>query len=196
MKLLFKLFFIIHFLFVITYLFSNNYNISQGQKITYPYINPVFEQNWGMFSTPPISTRKVFFQYMIVNKKDTITSGWYDINASLYEFNNKHYFSIAQRLIKYESSCINSILRDAETCKNQNIETCITKSTGFKSLKKYAGIVLNKTSLNKKLTGKVYFKMKIFEDFFPDYENRARNFYDEKNHYFKDLTTEYDNLFE
>ena len=181
--------FILHFILVFSHLFGNIFDINLLNKITSPYINPVFEQNWSMFSKPPISTKKILFQYKIVKNTDSVTTGWYDINSSINNFNKKYYFSIAQRLIKYESGCLNNILMSIEKCENNNHYECIGNSNGFKSLMQYSKIVFNKIDVIK--GNEVYFRMKILEDVFPGYNDRRLDFFDKKNHEFKEYNTDY-----
>ncbi|XLS28493.1 DUF5819 family protein [Flavobacteriaceae bacterium M23B6Z8] len=194
MKKLFVVIFILHFLLVsIAVLF--NVHLLPGSMVTdisKIYTTPFFEQNWGMFSNPPTTTRRVYFQFFELSgsKGQVEVTDWYDVNSSMYRYNDSHYFSVAQRLIKFESGCLNSMFKYIDECKDPTPDQCIEFSPGFISLKNYARILYaNSRGIQVKEIKDVKFVIKIIEEIFPRYEDRRKDFSDKKNYDFAEHTT-------
>jgi hypothetical protein len=115
MKKLFISIFAIH-LFLVSVAVFFNVHILPGNLLTdisKIYTTPFFEQNWGMFSNPPTTTRKVYFKFyeQAGSGNGVVATDWYDVNTAMYRYNDAHYFSVAQRLIKFESGCLNSLFK-------------------------------------------------------------------------------------
>lgn len=155
------------------------------------YSHPFFEQNWGMFSNPPKYTRKIYFQFHQAspNHQDTLVSEWYDVNQAIYDFNDTHLFSIAQRLIKYESGCLNNIFQVIATCQDSSqIDDCIHYSAGYFALHNLAKITY-KNSLKHTSTQNIAFKIKVVEESYLPFEDRHLDFFDKSNRNYSVLTT-------
>ena len=194
MKRLVVFLFVMHFAIVTISVLDNIHVLPQNliTDVVKLYTIPFFEQNWGMFSNPPTTTRKVYFQFHTPssdqNNKIEI-SDWYDINATIYSYNKDHLFSIAQRLIKYESGCLNNIFSYIEKCKDPTPDACIAYSPGFLSLKNYARIIYANSTDNAPSATGVKFVIKIVEEHFPRYEDRALDYFDKKNYEYATHTT-------
>ncbi|MGB3468453.1 MAG: DUF5819 family protein [Cyclobacteriaceae bacterium] len=163
------------------------------------YINPLFTQSWSMFSKPPTTNRIVYFQFRHRNDTDsTVTTSWYDMNKPLNRYNEKHIFTVAQRLLKYRSASLNNIFQivDRFDC---NIEgttitdlSCISYSAGFHSLRNYAAFFYNK-QFGQEAYENVEFRIKISDEVFPRM-GEEESTYGAKNHY-KELNIPYTPLF-
>ena len=188
--------FIVHFILVTISVLGNIKVMPNGlvKDVAKIYTIPFFEQNWGMFSNPPTTTRKVYFQYHTPNyvnpEEGEIVSEWYDVNSSIYKYNKSHFFSVAQRLIKFESSCLNSIFQVIEKCKDPTPELCIEYSPGFIALRNYAKIIYtNSTGITIDEFSEVKFKIKVLEEHFPGFEDRDLDYFDKENYEFATYTT-------
>lgn len=194
MKKLFVVIFITHFMLVSIAVLFNVHLLpgSIATDVSKIYTTPFFEQNWGMFSNPPTTTRKVYFQYFEPSdtKGQVKVTDWYDVNSSMYRYNDSHYFSVAQRLIKFESGCLNSMFKYIDQCKDPTPDRCIEFSPGFISLKNYARILYaNSKGIRVEEIHNVKFVVKIIEEIFPRYEHRGKDFFDKKNYDFAEHTT-------
>lgn len=164
------------------------------RDISNMYTIPFFEQNWGMFSNPPVTTRKVYFQYHVPSStcpdEEAEVSQWYDVNSSIYNYNKSHFFSVAQRLIKFESSSLNSIFQSMEKCKDPTPEICIEYAPGFMALRNYAKIIYaNSTGMAIDEFSEIKFMIKVVEEHFPSFENRNLDYFDKENYEFATYTT-------
>ncbi len=185
MKKIFIALFALHFVLITISVFDKIDMVpdSMVNHVAKAYAIPFFEQNWTMFSNPPTTTRKVYFQYHIAqNNGETKLTDWYDVNTTMYEYNKKHYLSVAQRLIKYESGCLNSIFERIQACQDPTPDRCIAASPGFVSLRNYARIIFqNSNDFSNETFGDTRFVIKIVEENYPDFENRKLDYFDESN---------------
>jgi len=188
--------FIVHFSVVTISVLGNIHVVPDGlvKDISNLYTRPFFEQNWGMFSNPPTITRKVYFQFHVLNQnsidQDVEISQWYDVNSSIYNYNKDHLFSVAQRLIKFESSCLNSIFEVIKKCKDPTPDLCIEYAPGFIALRNYAKIIYtNSTGKAFDELSKIKFVIKVVEEHFPRFENRNLDYYDKENYEYATFTT-------
>jgi hypothetical protein len=194
MKKFFIAVFSIHF-FLVSIAILFNVHLLPGSLLTdisKIYTTPFFEQNWGMFSNPPTTTRRVYFQFFepVGSNGKIATTDWYDVNASIYKYNNRHYFSIAQRLIKFESGCLNSLFKYINECKDPTPDKCIEFSPGFISLKNYARILYaNSKGIPVESVKDVKFVIKVIEEVFPRYNDRHKDYFDSKNFEYAAHTT-------
>ncbi len=194
MKKLFIILFIVHFFLVAVAILFNTHLVKGNllTDISKLYTTPFFEQNWGMFSNPPTTTRKVYFQFYEPNASNgqLTTTDWYDVNNSIYKYNDSHYFSVAQRLIKFESGCLNSLFKYINECKGPTPDNCIEYSPGFISLRNYARIIYaNSKGVPLESVQNVKFVIKIIEEVFPRYEDRNKDFFNTKNYEYAEHTT-------
>lgn len=184
--------FIAHFTLVTFSVFENVHLISPRlpQGIAHLYATPFFEQNWGMFSNPPQTTKRVYFQFQHPAGDSMVVSDWYDVNTSMYNYNQQHLFSVAQRLIKYESSCLNNIFRHIRECQDATPDACIEQSAGFLALRNYARIIYKNGAQEPVAAGtQVQFVLKVVEEIFPPYEDRHLDYFDKENYEFAVHTT-------
>lgn len=209
------LFFILHFLIVFSYLASGLLGVKNVRNMTEKYIHPIFEQNWSMFSSPGISNKYVLLQYQLIDSisHDTLETQWFDINKPLLQFNQKYYFSISQRLIKYVSGCINNIYQVAGNAtnsiqKNINLKNNLvassafvfkslqTKSSGYYCLRAYAKSLFSKLAIaNRNKYQTVWFQIKIIDDTFPSFIDLKKDFFSRNNHTYTAFNIQYGLLF-
>ncbi|MEM6719332.1 MAG: DUF5819 family protein [Bacteroidota bacterium] len=188
--------FILHFSIVTVSVMGNIHVIPDGvvRDVANLYTIPFFEQNWGMFSNPPTTTKKVYFQYHVPDytslDREIEISEWYDVNSSIYKYNKSHLFSVAQRLIKFESSCLNSIFQVIEKCKDPTPEICIEYAPGFIALRNYAKIIYtNSTGIDVDEFSEIKFVIKVVEEHFPSFENRDLDYFDKGNYEYATFTS-------
>lgn len=185
--------FTVHFLFVFIYNIGFTFKVDRILKYSGKYIEPVFEQNWSMFSNPATFTRYIAFRYKVEEKSDSLETSWYEANTNIYNYNKKYISSIAQRLIKYQSSCANSILDNINNCDTLR-QYCLEHSSGFKSARAYAThLYRNTIEPQYKVMDieNVEFQFKIVDDYYPNFYNRKLDYYNENNHVYKELVSEY-----
>jgi hypothetical protein len=206
-SVLLSAFLLIHFGTTFLFLSAGLFHLKTMNKITSWYIIPFFEQNWGMFSVPGNSDRSILFQYRLVNHKSgkQIYSEWLDINKPLRDFNRHHYFSIAQRLMKYTEGCINDIywvagkaLDECAQTQKQRADSLNStgfilaelnnKSLGYASLRSFARRVYFQSPFpDREKEDSLTFSIKILEDAFPDYINREKDFQNPNNHRYSEF---------
>jgi len=180
--------FILHFSVIIISVLGNIHVFPNGlvKDISNLYSVPFFEQNWGMFSNPPTTTKKVYFQYHIpeIGTDRVIITDWYDVNSSMYNYNKEHFFSVAQRLIKYESSCLNSIFQSIDKCKDPTPDVCIEYTPGFIALRSYAKIIYANSMgipVDQFEFSEMKFVIKVVEEHFPNFEHRHMDYFSKEN---------------
>jgi hypothetical protein len=109
------------------------------ENINNNYINPYFEQGWGMFApNPPIGNEYMVLQFS--NKH--YRSDFINIHELVKQNSLNNFFSIDQRLIKYLDECNSDILsKKFDFTDNKKL---LEKSYGLKSILNYSKIVLSK----------------------------------------------------
>ncbi len=184
--------FVAHFILIITSVLDNIHVLPDGAlpDLAKLYTVPFFEQNWSMFSNPPTNTRRVYFQYQIPHEvEDSVyTSNWYDVNSTMYNYNQSHLFSVAQRLIKYESGCLNNMFQRIEKCKDPTPDLCIEFSPGFIALRNYANIIYDNSSELQQVD-EISFVIKVVEEHYPGYADRHLDYFDKENYEYAVHTT-------
>jgi hypothetical protein len=133
----------LHFIFVLlNQCYQQNWVISknkQMEKINTNYMNPYFEQHWGMFApNPPHGNQYIAVQFY--TKKDS--TELINIHQKILQSSFKRKFSIDQRILKYFNTCYNDILIKGGY-KYSNSEF-LEKSHGLQSILNYSKIVLLK----------------------------------------------------
>lgn len=199
---LISLMFISHFAVLFIYLTGDlellPKEFAKYTKWTNKYVNPFFEQNWGMFApNPPTSNLHVFVQYIIPEANSKKYSTWYDIYSPVISQNHHSYFSLNQRLLKYFHGCTmevyNAGFEDTTTTSKVGKTAHIRNSYGYQSLKKYARISYN--SLGQPALSKdVKFRFKFINVYFPSFRDREKSYYDESSHEYSVLQTAVDKL--
>ena len=111
------------------------------------------------------------------------------MNASVYAYNEGHLFSIAQRLIKFESGCLNSMFKYVNECKDPTPDECILHSPGFLALRNYAQILYEQNEPNPRINADTKFVLKVIEEYYPRYEDRKKDFFDKANYDYATHTT-------
>lgn len=167
-----------------------------------------------MFSEPGASNRFVLVQYNLVNKKTnkSYQTEWLDIGKPLLTYNDRYYFSVSQRLLKYMSGCVNNILqvanqsidsinRNAALRSNDSLASNFVfnslrkQSSGYVSLKKYALAALKNLHLpGKQEYDSATFAIKILDDAFPKYADREKNFFNRINHTYTEFNIQHGTL--
>ncbi|WP_059015033.1 DUF5819 family protein, partial [Flavobacterium psychrophilum] len=109
------------------------------EQINSNYINPFFEQNWGMFApNPPHGNQYIVVQFY--TKKDS--TELINIHEKIMQSSFKRFFSLDQRILKYFNSCYNDII--IKKSNKYSNEEMIKKSHGLQSILNYSRIVLQK----------------------------------------------------
>jgi len=162
------------------------------------YIDPFFEQDWGMFApVPPSSNLHVFMQYRTVKGGQATTSPWYDVYSPILTQNQSSFFSLNQRLMKYFHGATMNVYKAKNTLTDTSAAAAnqaVTHSYGYKSLRNYAKIVLsNKGGLT--ATGDTtYLKIKFINDYFPPYAKRAEDYQNNKEYEHSVLETDFNKI--
>lgn len=131
---------VIHFTFVVIVQFYDlGYTNNRiAEKIKNNYITPFFEQNWGMFApTPPHGNQ--YFVIKFHTDKDSIIV---DIHEDIKNNSNRGFLNINQRLLKYQNSCYNDIIKKRSIGRLNNIYKDKNKSHGLESILNYSKLTL------------------------------------------------------
>jgi len=197
-----KILFCLHFGVLFIYLLGSLELLPPSYKAytkwTTHYIEPLFEQDWGMFApVPPSSNLHVFMQYKVVKDGKSTTSLWYDVYSPVIEQNNTSFFSLNQRLMKYFHGTTMNVYR----AKNKAGDTAMTvvapliaHSYGYKSLRNYAKIVSRNNNDLTSASDSTYLNIKFINNYFPTYERRNENFYDSNNYLHSVLETGFNKI--
>ncbi|MGN7757591.1 DUF5819 family protein [Chryseobacterium sp. 22532] len=171
----------IHFLFVILVQFYDLDYTKNGtiKKIKDFYINPFFEQNWGMFSpTPPHGN-----QYFIIKYHTNTNNITIDIHEDIKNNSNQGLFNINQRLLKYQNGCYNDIIQKISKGNLDRIYADKSKSHGLESILNYSKLTLkNQKSFLDKINNKDSVFVDIYlinESLIPPY---SKNKFEEKKY--------------
>ncbi|MFD2905859.1 DUF5819 family protein [Sphingobacterium anhuiense] len=175
---------IIHLSIIGLYLSQNYIKGIINPKFSNKYVEPIFEQNWGMFSNVPTGNINCLIRFS--NKTDT--TSWYNITTPLYE-RNAFLLSIDQRLSKYLDGVSNEIIAKHSTAiinskdikdstkRVTYIDNYIKNSFCFKSLINYSKNIYYTTTKHKENSDKVQI-MFIYEPIQP-YDKREKAYSEE-----------------
>lgn len=162
------------------------------------YIDPFFEQDWGMFApVPPSSNLHVFMQYRVVKAGQATTSPWYDVYSPILAQNHSSFFSLNQRLMKYFHGATMNVYKAKNTLTDTTatvVNQAITRSYGYKSLRNYAKIVLSNKNELAAAGDTTYLKIKFINDYFPPYARRAEPQQDSKKYEHSVLETGFNKI--
>jgi hypothetical protein len=196
------LLFISHFTILFIYLVGDleylpkKYN--SYTEWTNHYINPFFEQRWGMFApNPPVYNMSIYVQYIIPVGNHKKYSIWYDIHSPVINQNNNSYFSVNQRLLKYFHGCAMEVylagFTDTTKLPNNVINDAIRKTYGYRSLRRYARIVYN-NQFQQFPSKQVRFRLKFVNVYFPAFIDRKKDYQTNKGEEYSVLETATDKL--
>jgi len=200
-KLIYILF-ISHFLVLFIYLIGDLEYLPKSYRSsiewTNNYINPFFEQRWGMFApNPPIYNMNIYVQYITPTATQVKYSTWYDIHSPIINQNSSSYFSVNQRLLKYFHGCAMEVYQagfpDSTKLSDSLINDAMHNTYGYRSLRRYARIVYSnqfKQFSNKK----VKFKLKFVNIYFPVFTDRKKIYQNTKPEEYSILETATDKL--
>lgn len=215
-KIIFKGLFIlliIHFILITIYNAKNkNLATMKYQNVfsfSNDYVAPFFEQNWSMFApNPPVSTIACLMKFKIIKENGrTLETKYLNIHKPVVLAGRSSIFSLDQRLLKYMHGCISDIISKKNTyllagnSSKQTDQNALPPylqihSPGYKSLKSYAKAVYRSSSFPYKIveSDRIFVKMKITDDHFPNFDNRNLDYKDIKNHKFYAMEIDYSEL--
>jgi hypothetical protein len=144
-----------HFIMLFIYLSPNNpLKTAMNKRIT-NYIEPIFRQNWHLFSPNP---GVEFTRIEIQCKSLTASSGWFDPTFDIQNFHNKTRITGASKLLylyrDLSDSLISEIRNAIPKCTSENENSCIAKldiskirnSISFSNINKFANQSCSKWS--------------------------------------------------
>lgn len=178
------------------------------------YVEPFFSQSWNLFSPNPInSNMTVLLKFKIFERGRVDTTQWVDIMAPLIDHRKTHFWSPAQRVTKYLTSCMHSILENRKItldfiAKDDSLSkdslaaakfySRLSKEWfGHQAIIQYANYVFQKMSGEWRLQGmdSVFVTYKIFDAKFPRFSKRKQDYFDLKNYQFAEYQSEFEPLF-
>jgi hypothetical protein len=164
---------------------------------TNQYVNPFFEQRWGMFApNPPIYNMHIYIQYIVPVGNQVEHSSWYDIYSPIISQNYSSYFSVNQRLLKYFHGCAMEVYETgfADTTKlNKTYNANMRKTFGYRSLKRYAKIVYS-NQFQQSPGKEVKVRFRFVNVYFPVFADRKKDYQTAKSEEYSVLETATDKL--
>lgn len=201
---------IIHFSLIGMSLFPDNPIKHQLKYELRSYVNPFFSQSWNLFSPTPINTNMtLLIQFKTFNGAITDTTDWVDIYQPLIEEKRRNFWSPAQRLSKFMTSCMQSVIESSQTyaqaVKEDTVllrdsvksklayEFYMSNTFGNQSIVQYSHFVFKKLFLGQDLNSfdSVFVRYEIFDSKFPRFSKRKLDYFDLKNYTFNKVASSY-----
>ncbi|HFK1409239.1 DUF5819 family protein [Bacillus thuringiensis] len=89
----------VHFCLILFHVMPKNPISNEMSPVVNKYVNPLFTQNWHLFSPNPLVRNDII--YMQIKFKDSPSlSEWFDITTPMIKGNYKNYFSPLNRLVR------------------------------------------------------------------------------------------------
>lgn len=199
---------IIHFSILVVSLSSKYvpYPELVTQKVS-KWVNPFFEQDWGMFSNPPKGDDFCLVRFRGVKDGKELTSSWYNVTFPLNE-RGMLLLSLDQRLAKYMSGITFNIqevqkkgIRDSKKLKDQSkraqaIKERIMRCSGYNSMILYSRHVFDNLKIQGLDKNQVKVQIKIVHERFPDFTNRNLSFFSASNRSQRSIDFDFQKLFD
>jgi hypothetical protein len=201
---------VIHFGFVGIYLFPDNPIKHQFKYELQSYVNPFFSQSWNLFSPTPINTNMTLLvQFKTFSGAKYDSTEWVDIYQPLIEEKRRNFWSPSQRLSKFMTSSMQSVIENSRTyiraIKEDSLlardsvkadsayNVYMANTFGNQSIIQYSQYVFKKLLSNRDIRSldSVFVRYEIFDSKFPRFSKRELDFFDLKNYAFSKITSSY-----
>ncbi|MFM7429550.1 MAG: DUF5819 family protein [Flammeovirgaceae bacterium] len=198
-----------HFFFIGLYLLPDNPIKHQFKYELSSYVNPFFSQSWNLFSPTPVNTNMtLLIQFKTVSGGAQDTSVWVDVYKPHIDEKKNSFWSPAQRISKFMTSCMQStlegnkalinLLKEDSMVRNDSVkakkmyQAYIDGNFGTQSIIQYSHYVFNKIyNSPEKNYDSVFVRFEIFDAKFPRFSKREQDFFDSKNYFFSKLRSKY-----